>query len=182
MAEIVLRLVFSLAVVLGLLMVTARVARGRLRGPADAPVRVLHRQGLSRGSSVVVVAVGERLLLLGATEHQVQVLTELSPAELAVGGAPMPTLPTVQAVPTMQAVPTVPGVAGAAPASASSPFGRLLHQAEAYREPAPARPGRHVARRPAAPAAGDDAGPLSGSLLSPRTWRQAAQAVAGRAS
>jgi flagellar protein FliO/FliZ len=173
MAETLLRLVFSLAVVLGLLLLTARVARTRLRGPADAPVRVVHRQGLTRGSSVVVVSVGDRLLLLGATEHQVQVLAELTPEELAAGST------------GLSAVRVLPGGGSpSAPSRGSPPFGRLLQQAEADEElgSAPGRPGRHAARTPAVPRAGDGAGPLAGSLLSPRTWRQAAQVVAGRAS
>ncbi len=82
MVELTLRLVFSLAVVIGLLLVAVRVAGKRFSGAPDALVRVVHRQPLSRGAAVVVVTVGSRVLVLGSTEHQVTVLSELDPEEL----------------------------------------------------------------------------------------------------
>ena len=82
MFELVLRLAFSLAVVLGLLTLLARVGAKRFRGATDAPIRVVHRQALSRGSAVAAVSVGSRVLVVGSTEQQVSLLTELDPAEL----------------------------------------------------------------------------------------------------
>ena len=82
MIELVVRLAFSLAVVLGLLTLLARVSAKRFRGSSDAPIRVVHRQALSRGSAVAVVSVGSRVLVVGTTEQQVSLLTELDPAEL----------------------------------------------------------------------------------------------------
>ncbi len=82
MLELTIRLVLSLAVVLGLLLLLARVAGRRFRGSGDSLVRVLHRQPLSRTSAVSVVAVGTRVLVLGTTEQQVRVLAELDPEEL----------------------------------------------------------------------------------------------------
>ena len=82
MFELVIRLAFSLAVVLGLLTLLARVSAKRFRGSTDAPIRVVHRQALSRGSAVAVVSVGERVLVIGTTEQQVSLLTELDPTEL----------------------------------------------------------------------------------------------------
>ena len=46
-------------------------------------MQVLHRQHLSRGTAVSVVTVGNRVLVLGTTEHQVRVLAELEPEEIA---------------------------------------------------------------------------------------------------
>lgn len=82
MLELTLRLVFSLAVVLGLLLLIARISSKRFKGSNDSLVRVLHRQPLSRNNAVYVVAVGSRVLVLGATEHQVGVLAELDPEEV----------------------------------------------------------------------------------------------------
>jgi flagellar protein FliO/FliZ len=82
MLELTLRLIFSLAVVIGLLLLLARFSSRRLRGPADSLVRVVHRQPISRNNAVCVVAVGSRLLVLGTTEHEVRVLAELDPDEL----------------------------------------------------------------------------------------------------
>ncbi|WP_104105568.1 flagellar biosynthetic protein FliO [Nocardioides sp. 616] len=82
MLELTLRLVCSLAVVVGLLLVLAKIGQRRFQGNTNALVRVVHRQALSRTSSVAVVTVGSRVLVLGTTEQQVRVLAELDPEEL----------------------------------------------------------------------------------------------------
>lgn len=82
MLELTIRLIVSLAIVVGLLLLLARFGARRFRGQAGALVRVVHRQPLSRTSSVAVVTVGSRVLVLGTTEHQVSILTELEPDEL----------------------------------------------------------------------------------------------------
>jgi flagellar protein FliO/FliZ len=82
MLELAIRLVFSLAVVLGLLALLTKFGSRRFRGRNDAMVQVLHRQHLSRGTTVSVVTVGSRVLVLGTTEHQVHVLAELEPDEV----------------------------------------------------------------------------------------------------
>ncbi|ABL80269.1 MULTISPECIES: flagellar biosynthetic protein FliO [unclassified Nocardioides] len=87
MLELTVRLLVSLSLVIGLLLLLARFGGRRFRGGRDPMVRVLHRHHLSRGSTVSVVAVGSRLLVLGATEHQVRVLTELDPEDLDTGDA-----------------------------------------------------------------------------------------------
>ena len=88
LAGTLLRLVVSLAVVLLLLVFLARYLNGRQGGtgrgvalpgrrkPA-APVEVLSRHGLTRGSSLAVVRAGGQLLLVGVTETSVSVLREL---------------------------------------------------------------------------------------------------------
>jgi flagellar protein FliO/FliZ len=85
MLELTIRLVVSLAIVVGLLLLLARFGARRFRGQAGALVRVVHRQPLSRTSAVAVVTVGARVLVLGTTEHQVSILTELDPEELDLG-------------------------------------------------------------------------------------------------
>jgi flagellar protein FliO/FliZ len=80
--ELTIRLVVSLAIVVGLLLLLARFGQRRFHGQAGALVRVVHRQALSRTSAVAVVTVGSRVLVLGTTEHQVSILTELEPEEL----------------------------------------------------------------------------------------------------
>ncbi len=79
MGELLLRMVFSLAVVVGLLILISRVAARRLHGRAGSPIEVLHRQALSKSASVSVVSVAGRVLVLGSTDQQVNVLTELDP-------------------------------------------------------------------------------------------------------
>ena len=79
MGELLLRMVFSLAVVVGLLILISRVAARRLHGRAGSPIEVLHRLALSKSASVSVVSVAGRVLVLGSTDQQVNVLTELAP-------------------------------------------------------------------------------------------------------
>jgi flagellar protein FliO/FliZ len=143
------RLIASLAVVVGLLLLAARLLGRRLAGREGAPVRVLHRHPLTRSSSVAVVAVGSRILVLGTTDQQVRLLTELDPDELDV---------------ELSGVDTLTG--GLLPTPRDLGVTRL-----------PRRAGAHRAASPASAA-----GPLAGSVLSARTWRQALAAATGKAS
>jgi len=78
-----LQLVASLGVVVGLLLLIAKLSAKRFGGRAGAPpVEVLARQSISRGSGVVVVRVGGRVLVLGSTEQQVSLLTEIDPDDI----------------------------------------------------------------------------------------------------
>jgi len=80
--ELAVRLVLSLSLVLGLLLLLARVGGRKFRGKSGAMVQIVHRQHITRGSTISVVAVGSKVLVLGTTEHQVSVLTELDPDEI----------------------------------------------------------------------------------------------------
>lgn len=82
MMELAIRMVVSLAAVLGLLLLCARVGARRFKGRAGSPLQVLHRQSLSRSSGVALVSVGGRMLLLGTTDQQVQMLAEIDPGDL----------------------------------------------------------------------------------------------------
>jgi flagellar protein FliO/FliZ len=85
MLELVLRIGFSLLVVLGLLWVLAKVARRPLAGRGGGLLAVLARQQISRGASVAVVRVHDRALIVGVTDGQVTLLGE---ADLAAMTAP----------------------------------------------------------------------------------------------
>jgi flagellar protein FliO/FliZ len=98
MLELTVRLLASLSLVIGLLLLLARYGGRRFRGNRDSMVRVLHRHNLSRSATISVVAVGSRLLVLGVTEHQVRVLTELDPEDLADTDADVLTLTDASAV------------------------------------------------------------------------------------
>jgi flagellar protein FliO/FliZ len=82
--ELTVRLIASLAVVVGLMLLLAKLVGKRYGARAGAPVQVLHRQPLSRSASVAVITVGSRVLVVGTTDHQVSLLTELDPEELEV--------------------------------------------------------------------------------------------------
>jgi flagellar protein FliO/FliZ len=75
--ELVLRIAFSLLVVFGLMWGLARVARrGGMGRRGSGALSVLNRQALSRGSSVAVIRVADRALILGVTDAQVSLLGE----------------------------------------------------------------------------------------------------------
>ena len=163
MLELTLRLVFSLAAVVGLMLVLARVASRRFQGQPGVGVRVLHRQSLSRSASVVVVSVGSRLLVLGTTDQQVRVLTELDPDELdtaSLDGVGADTAPDSVGPRALDGVPAARTLAA-------------LPRRE---------PGAHRAEVPAADRPDRSDGPLAGSVLSAQTWRQALAAATRRAS
>jgi len=95
LVALLVRVVVSLGVVLAVMAGAAAVLRrsgvagtaaGGKRGTRrrTVPVEVVARHGLSRGAFVTVVRLGERALVLGVTEHQVSLLTEVDPAELEV--------------------------------------------------------------------------------------------------
>jgi flagellar protein FliO/FliZ len=166
MLELTLRLVFSLAVVLGLLALLARFGGRKFAGKRDAMIRVVHRQSISRGSAVSVVTVGSRVLVLGTTEHQVSVLAELDPEELD-------SAEVLSLVPgEVTEISTEPAAIAAAPTTSTVTADvRGSHRAAT---PAPGR------RRKAPEAT--TGGALSGSVLSADTWKQALAAATRRAS
>lgn len=176
MAELTIRLVASLAVVVGLMLLLARLVGKRYGARAGAPVQVLHRQPLSRSSAVAVVTVGSRVLVIGTTDHQVSLLAELDPDELDVDaglemGAGLDHL--ADAV-----TPTADDVRTPTPLR-PAPAARATMQPQ--RRPAPG--GSHRAsHRATAPRRAGETGGLAGSVLSPQTWRQALAAATGKAS
>jgi flagellar protein FliO/FliZ len=106
--EVALRLILSLALVVGLMLLIARWV-GRRYQSTGSVLDVVHRQQLSRGSSVVVVTTGGRGLVLGVTDQQVSLLAEVDPEDLAL---PEPDIATVEVEDpgtTTPAVVTTPG-------------------------------------------------------------------------
>ena len=84
------RLIVSLAVVLGIIGGLVYVARRRggglgfAFGPAASVITVKGREQLNRNSTVALLKVGERALLVGVTDQRIEVLAEgdeLLPAE-----------------------------------------------------------------------------------------------------
>lgn len=78
---LLLRLGLSLAIVMGLIWVAARIlrARGGLAQfrQSGAAIDVVDRRPLSRSSSVALVRVGGRALLLGVTDSRVELIGEM---------------------------------------------------------------------------------------------------------
>ena len=178
MLELTVRLIASLAVVVGLLLLLAKVSGRRMRGRAGSLVQVVHRQPLSRSSAVAVVTVGSRVLVLGSTEHQVSVLTELDPDELATDLVLVPG-EDEDGEPT-----TIPGIVPPTPIGTGAPAQRGgARKAVTPRAGARKAPSARAGARRATPAAQTPTnGALAGSVLSPQTWKQALAAATGKAS
>ncbi|MCM3536266.1 flagellar biosynthetic protein FliO [Cellulosimicrobium funkei] len=192
----VLRVAFSLAVVLGLLWVSYRVAsktsRSAPRGRQEQ-LTVVARQGLSQKSAAVLLEAGGRRYLLGVTESSVTVID---------GPTPVPSDVPPTAVTTVTAADATPG----APTSDEPSFDDAVTAARLWLAQPPANgdapawngePGSVPADVPGdvPPAV---SGPRAGALttavvappvptsalrtfLAPDTWRKAARVVRGGA-
>jgi flagellar protein FliO/FliZ len=109
-----LRLVLSLAIVLGLFWMVARTGSKKLGGRDRGLMRVRSRQSLSRSASLAVVEVGRRVLVVGVSDGGVRLLTEMDPADLEPAPEPVatrvrrprPTVPAVEAVPARAVAPS----------------------------------------------------------------------------
>ena len=98
LAVVLLRLVLAVGVVVGLLLLTARLTRRVGSGGTGATrgaVRVLARQPLGRNASVAVIETGGRTFVLGVTDHQVSLLGEQPVVASRVDDSSLPTLPPV---------------------------------------------------------------------------------------
>ena len=78
MTWLIIRLIFSLAFIAGVLWFAARVAKKRgIGGTGNGVIEVLARQRMGRSSTVNVVRIGDVVLVVGATEEQVTLLAEV---------------------------------------------------------------------------------------------------------
>lgn len=93
MLGLLLRLVLSMAVVMGVMWVAARLVRrrqgrvgttrraGNVRGPrkrlTEAPFDVVYRRPIGKGAAIALVQTQGRRLLVGVTEQSVNLLAEI---------------------------------------------------------------------------------------------------------
>jgi flagellar protein FliO/FliZ len=171
MLGLVLRVLLSLAVVLGLFWMVARTGSRKLGGRDRGLIRVRGRQALSRGSSLAVVEVGTRVLVVGVSDGGVRLLTEMDPDELGTASPAAPhTGETAE-----------PATGPVRDDDFQAAFDRASAEVAAHGPvpltDAPVR--TRAVRAPAAPAHRLE-GPLAGSLLSASTWRLAWTTAVGR--
>lgn len=143
------RMLLALGLVLGLMWLIARYAKRPLGGRPDGVLSVLARQQLTRGSSVAVVKLLDRALVVGVSDQGgVQLLTEaeLEPLQLAL------TVPERRKL-------LKPRTADADD-SGAGPIEPSDTDAETVRPPATERRGA-----------------LDGSILSRKTWSQLIEAA-----
>lgn len=84
-AMVLLRLVIAVVVVVGLLLLTAKLTRRigiKTNGSTGAAIHLVSRQPLSRNASIAVVRAGDRTLVLGVTDHAVTLLTDRASFDL----------------------------------------------------------------------------------------------------
>jgi flagellar biogenesis protein FliO len=82
--ELLIRLVFSLGVILGIMAIAAKLARRNgkslrafgLGRKDEAAVQVIERHSLSKAASVALVQMGERRMLVGVTDHGISLLAD----------------------------------------------------------------------------------------------------------
>jgi len=98
--ELALRVALSLGVVLALLWFLARRLGAGKATARRLPITVLGRQSIGRRSGITVVDVAGRTLVLGVSDSEVRLLTELEPGPLTLldedddgAGEPVTTAP-----------------------------------------------------------------------------------------
>jgi flagellar protein FliO/FliZ len=190
-----LRVVVSLAAVFGALWFAHRwFVKGRAGTQRARAIGVVARQGLGAKAGVAVVEAGGRRYLLGVTEHAVTVLDRL---EVDDGTAVSRGLQVVSTAPVAIQSVAQEAVAGR-PAGPFVQFEEELRIATATGEvsvlppeagpagpptqtitlpPSGAYQTRRAAREAEMAQVQKATGPLAGSVLSPATWRQTADAL-----
>jgi flagellar protein FliO/FliZ len=82
MSWMIIRLVLCLALIAAVLLFASRVAKKKGLGGATGVIEVVARQRMGRASSVSVLRVAGRVLVVGATEQQVTLLAEVEDDEM----------------------------------------------------------------------------------------------------
>jgi len=169
-----LRVAVSLAVVIGMIWALSKVTR-RWSPTRSAAIQVVSKVSLSKRSSLIVVGVGDRGMLLGVTDHGI---TQLGEVPLPNKNVP------IEPQRTSVVVDLYDPARGRAPRLDSPQFEDFLNadvraEAEAYVDgyvlPAENRKSSKKTSPSDPQTAKKDA--LAGSVLSPNTWRQAVTAI-----
>ena len=79
MTWMIIRLILSLAFIGAVLFFAARLAKKRGLGQGNGLIEVVARQRMGRASTINVVRIADVVLVVGATEENVTVLTEMDP-------------------------------------------------------------------------------------------------------
>jgi flagellar protein FliO/FliZ len=90
MTWMIVRLVFSLGLIAAVLFFASRLAAKRGLGGTSGLIEVVARQRMGRASSVSVLRVAGRVLVVGATDEQVTLLAEVEEDEVQAALAASP--------------------------------------------------------------------------------------------
>ncbi|SCX38424.1 flagellar protein FliO/FliZ [Klenkia marina] len=178
MTWMVIRLILSLAFVGGVLWFAARVAKKRGLGMGNGLIEVVARQRMGRSSTVSVLRVADRVLVVGSTEENVTLLAEMDAevVEEVLAEAEQERLAVQEARRVAVAARrTTPQLEGADDLEPTDP--------PTTRIALPPIPGRPGARRPV-PAArhghGPTAGLTAGSVFDRAAWTQLVEGLRER--
>lgn len=84
LAFLFLKLIFALAVVLGLMYLTFKLSGDKLSKINNKYIKVLERSQISREASIAVVKVGDKGYILSISNNKIEKLDELSKEEILV--------------------------------------------------------------------------------------------------
>jgi flagellar protein FliO/FliZ len=90
MTWMLIRLVLSLAFIAAVLVFASRLAKKRGLGQGNGLIEVVARQRMGRASSVSVLRVAGRVLVVGSTDEQVTLLAEVDEDEVQTALAAAP--------------------------------------------------------------------------------------------
>jgi flagellar biosynthetic protein FliO len=177
-----LRVAVSLAIVIGMIWALSKVTR-RWNPTRSAAIQVVSKVSLSKRSSLIVVGVGDRGMLLGVTDHGI---TQLGEVALPSKSAPVEPQRSSVVVDLYDASrgrePRFEDYLAADLAAELDPEAYLEGYVLPGSETPKAKKSRGRSRgpqgrqgQPAQPQQKKDA--LAGSVLSPDTWRQAMAAI-----
>ncbi|WP_247638440.1 flagellar biosynthetic protein FliO [Microbacterium sufflavum] len=151
-----------------------RVAKTQSRKRDAEPITVLGRQGLGAKAQLVVVQTEDARYVLGVTEHGVSVVDRLplrpEPAAPPTGPAPRDAAADAAEFERILAAAALTGT----PATSGTPATPALPAAPGDGTPGDRTPGDGTELRRRVRHRND---PLRGSILSPDTWRQTAEAL-----
>lgn len=174
---LLLRVLVSLAAVLGLLFYLRKRLLPRFASANSGEVRIIERHGVGAKSSVVLLESGGKRYLLGVGEASVNVLDTFDAPERVAPEVPVSSgtgarfaLSLLKAGVPPERVPKHP--AAGRPEDGEHPREPDVAALEGLLDPAPR--GLRTVPVPARPGA---TGVLAGSILSPATWKQAAAAL-----
>ena len=123
LAGLLLRVVVSLGLVLAVLWFAAKGLRSsQRRSRAGVDVDVLTRQPLAQKSSLAVVRLGDRALVLGVTESRVELLHETALADVLAPDQPVQADQSVADPARQVSLPATTGSAVRLPASRPGPL------------------------------------------------------------
>ncbi|MCO7221732.1 flagellar biosynthetic protein FliO [Klenkia sp. PcliD-1-E] len=176
MTWMIIRLVLSLAFVAGVLWFAARVAKKRGLGMGNGLIEVVARQRMGRSSTVSVLRVADRVLVVGSTEEHVTLLAEMD-AEIVDE-----VLAEAEEERATEQEARRAAVAARRPARALEAGDELLDDAPTSQIPLPALPGVPGARRPRrpAPVARHGGGLVAGSVFDRAAWTQVVEGLRER--